>query len=109
LEEQDKKRKDAQVAREIEIGLPIELTKSEQVAVLSDYARREFVAKGMVADVGMHLDNPHDPHAHILLTTRDLTPNGFGYKTATGTPKANSCNGAAAGRMSPTSTWSRQA
>jgi Ti-type conjugative transfer relaxase TraA len=74
------KRWDAQVAREIEVGLPIELNKSEQVALLGDYARREFVAKGMVADVGMHLDNPHNPHAHILLTTRHLTPTGFGYK-----------------------------
>jgi hypothetical protein len=34
----------------------------------------------MVADFGIHLDNPHNPHAHILLTTRDLTPDGFGLK-----------------------------
>jgi Ti-type conjugative transfer relaxase TraA len=74
------KRKDAQVAREIEVGLPVELTKNEQIALLRDYARREFVAKGMVADLGVHLDNPHNPHAHILLTTRDLTPDGFGQK-----------------------------
>jgi Ti-type conjugative transfer relaxase TraA len=73
-------RRDAQVAREIEIGLPIELNKSEHIALLRDFTRREFVAKGMVADIGMHLDNPHNPHAHILLTTRDLTATGFGYK-----------------------------
>lgn len=74
------KRKDAQLAREIEVGLPIELSKSEQVALLRDYVQREFVAKGMVADVGVHLDNPHNPHAHVLLTTRNLTPDGFGPK-----------------------------
>ena len=73
-------RRDAQVAREIEIGLPVELNQSEHVALLRDYARREFVSKGMVADVGMHLDNPHNPHAHILLTTRRLTADGFGPK-----------------------------
>jgi Ti-type conjugative transfer relaxase TraA len=73
-------RRDAQVAREIEVGLPIELDKAEHIALLRDFTRREFVAKGMVADVGMHLDNPHNPHAHIMLTTRDLTPTGFGYK-----------------------------
>jgi Ti-type conjugative transfer relaxase TraA len=74
------KRKDAQVAREIEVGLPVELSKNEQVALLRDYAKREFVSKGMVADLGVHLDNPHNPHAHILLTTRDLTEGGFGQK-----------------------------
>ena len=73
-------RKDAQVAREIEVGLPIELEDREQVALLRDFVNREFVSKGMVADIGIHRDNPHNPHSHILLTTRDLTPEGFGQK-----------------------------
>jgi ATP-dependent exoDNAse (exonuclease V) alpha subunit len=77
------KRKDAQLAREIEIGLPVELTQREQIALARDYARREFVAKGMVADLGVHLDNPQNPHAHILLTTRTLTEDGFGAKDRT--------------------------
>src|ERR1700722_20970327 len=50
------RRKDAQVAREIEVGLPIELTKNEQAALLRDFAKREFVTKGMVADLGIHRD-----------------------------------------------------
>jgi Ti-type conjugative transfer relaxase TraA len=78
--EQSEKRKDAQVAREIEVGLPVELGKSEQLVLLRDYVQREFVEKGMVADIGIHRDNPVNPHAHILLTTRDLTPDGFGPK-----------------------------
>src|SRR3984957_3851763 len=78
--EASEKRKDAQVAREIEVGLPIELTKNEQVAILRDFAQREFVTKGMVADLGVNFDNEQNPHAHILLTTRDLSPNGFGPK-----------------------------
>ena len=78
--EASEKRKDAQVAREIEVGLPIELKDSEQVASLRDFVIREFVAKGMVADIGIHRDNPHNPHSHILLTTRDLTREGFGPK-----------------------------
>jgi len=73
-------RKDAQVAREIEVGLPIELSKNEQIELLREYVKREFVARGMVADFSLHLDNPDNPHAHILLTTRDLTPEGFGQK-----------------------------
>jgi Ti-type conjugative transfer relaxase TraA len=74
------KRKDAQVAREIEVGLPIELKDREQVALLRDFVKREFLARGMVADIGIHRDNPNNPHSHILLTTRDLSPEGFGPK-----------------------------
>jgi Ti-type conjugative transfer relaxase TraA len=74
------KRWDAQVAREIEIGLPIELSKEQQIALLREFVKREFVARGMVADFALHLDNPNNPHAHILLTTRELTADGFGLK-----------------------------
>jgi ATP-dependent exoDNAse (exonuclease V) alpha subunit len=81
--EATEKRKDAQPAREIEVGLPIELQDREQVALLHDFVKREFVAKGMVADFNIHRDNPQNPHSHILLTTRDLTPEGFGPKNRT--------------------------
>jgi Ti-type conjugative transfer relaxase TraA len=73
-------RKDSQVAREIEIGLPIEISKAEQIELLRDFVKREFVSRGMVADFSLHLDNPENPHAHILLTTRELTAEGFGRK-----------------------------
>ena len=49
-------RKDAQVAREVEVGLPIELSKNEQVELLRDFVKREFVSRGMVADFSLHLD-----------------------------------------------------
>jgi Ti-type conjugative transfer relaxase TraA len=78
--EASEKRKDAQVAREIEVGLPIELKAKEQVALLRDFVRREFISRGMVADFNVHRDNPNNPHSHILLTTRELSPEGFGRK-----------------------------
>src|SRR5487761_1909680 len=59
------RRKDAQVAREIEVGLPV-LSKNEQLALLRGFVKREFVSKGMVADIGIHRDNPHNHRAHIL-------------------------------------------
>ena len=74
------KRKDAQLAREIEVALPIELTKAEQVALVRDFAMQQFVAKGMVVDLAVHRDNPDNPHAHLLLTTRQIGPDGFGAK-----------------------------
>lgn len=74
------RRKDAQLARELELGLPVELTKEEQVALLRDFAQRTLVSKGMVVDLSLHRDNPENPHAHLLLSTRELTAQGFGAK-----------------------------
>ena len=73
-------RKDAQLAREVEVALPIELNHEEQVGLLRDFVQKEFVSRGMVADMAIHRDNPDNPHAHILLSTRVLEEEGFGRK-----------------------------
>jgi MobA/MobL family protein len=73
------KRKDAQLARELEIALPVELTRREQEALARDYVRN-FIAKGMIADLNIHRDNPENPHLHVLLTMRRISPEGFGPK-----------------------------
>jgi Ti-type conjugative transfer relaxase TraA len=78
------KRKDAQLAREVEVALPRELSKAEGIALARDFARQEFVTRGMVADVCVHwppgVDGEAKPHAHILLTTRRVEGEGFGPK-----------------------------
>ena len=74
------KRKDTQLARDLEIALPIELDANAQVALLRDFVHHHFVSKGMVADCAIHRDNPNNPHAHVLLTMRALSKNGFGLK-----------------------------
>lgn len=81
--EKIEKRKDSQLAREIEIALPVELDKEEQKKFVQSYVQDNFVDKGMIADVAIHRDNPENPHAHIMLTTRDITPDGFGKKNRT--------------------------
>ena len=73
-------RKDAQLAREIEVALPVELRLTEQVELLQQYVSREFVPLGMIADIAVHHDNPANPHAHILLTLREIRADGFGPK-----------------------------
>lgn len=82
--ESSEKRKDAQLAREVEVALPRELDAAQQRALLEGFVDREFVSKGMVADVAIHepqaSDGETNPHAHIMLTTRRLTPEGFGPK-----------------------------
>lgn len=78
--EKSEVRKDAQVAREIEVALPIELSAHQQIILLERYVTKQFVKRGMVADVCIH-NKPGNPHAHILLTTREITPAGFGKKS----------------------------
>ena len=78
------KRKDAQVAREVEVALPRELSQAEGIALARDFTAREFVARGMVADVCVHwpqgADGEAKPHAHILLTTRRVEPGQDGER-----------------------------
>ena len=74
------RRKDAQVAREVEVALPVELPKEQQRELARGFIQRQFVERGMVADVAYHDGGGHNPHAHVLLTTRRLGPEGFGAK-----------------------------
>ena len=87
--EATEKRKDAQLARELEIGLPLELTHDENVELMRDFVRTHFVAKGMVADFSVHEDDPNNPHAHVLLTMREVTAEGFGKKVRSWNAKAD--------------------
>lgn len=74
------KRKDAQTAREIELALPRELDLNEQAALLQEYIRTNFVNIGMCADLAIHDKKDGNPHAHIMLTMRSVTVEGFGKK-----------------------------
>lgn len=77
------KRKDAQVAREIEISLPRELSHEQRVELVRAFVKQEFVERGMVADIAIHCplasDGKEQPHAHIMLTMRPLKPDGSGF------------------------------
>ncbi|GAA5007390.1 MobQ family relaxase [Pseudoluteimonas lycopersici] len=82
--ERIEKRKDAQLAREIEVSLPHELSHERRRRLLIDYVIDEFVSRGMVADVAMHqpgkTGDRRNEHAHILLTLRHIDGNDFGSK-----------------------------
>ncbi len=78
------RRRDAQLARELEIALPRELSKRAAIRLAEDFVRRECVARGMVADIAIHWvqgsDGQPQPHAHILLTLRGVEGGLFGPK-----------------------------
>ncbi|MBS1840650.1 MAG: MobA/MobL family protein, partial [Acidobacteria bacterium] len=78
--EKVEKRADAQLAREVEIALPRELNPEQMRAAVRAFVRAEFVARGMVADVAFHHLTGTNPHAHILLTLRAWSAQGFGLK-----------------------------
>ncbi len=73
------KRKDARLAKDFKISLPIELSPEQNKALILDFAKQAFVSKGMIVDLAIH-DIDTQPHSHIKTTTRELTPEGFGGK-----------------------------
>lgn len=81
--EHAEKRVDAQLAREINLALPHELSHEQRLTLVQEFVAEQFVARGMVADLAIHEpviekgDNPLNHHAHILLTLRQGTSEGL--------------------------------
>ena len=89
--EKTEKRRDAQLAREINIALPHELNPEQNWALLTSFVQQEFVDNGMVADVAFHRGHKggeDQPHGHVMLTLREVTPDGFGFKVRAWNDKA---------------------
>ena len=82
--EEAETRKNSQVAREIRVALPAELTHDERVELVREFTQAQFVGRGMVADIALHAPgregDERNHHAHILLTTREVDAEGFTTK-----------------------------
>ena len=83
-EDKSTRRSTAQLAREITISLPHELTHEQRIELACDFVKKEFVEHGVVADIAIHAPpkrgDGRNHHAHILLTLREVGPEGFGKK-----------------------------
>lgn len=77
--EKSEKRVDSRLFREIEVALPIELTREQWKKIIRKFIKKYCTSKGMVADYSIH-ESDGNPHCHIMLTTRLLNENGFGNK-----------------------------
>jgi Ti-type conjugative transfer relaxase TraA len=77
--EEFEKRSDAQLAKDVTIALPIELSVEQNIELVRDFVARHITAQGMVADWVFH-DAPGNPHIHLMTTLRPLTESGFGSK-----------------------------
>ena len=74
--EKIEKSHNAQLAREIEIALPVELDRDMQIKLVRTYVRDAFIASGMCVDFSIHDKGDGNPHAHVLLTLRPLNESG---------------------------------
>lgn len=74
--EKIEKSKNSQLAREINIALPIDLSKEQQKELIKEFVKENFVKKGMVADIAIHNKVNENPHAHVMLTVRPFNEDG---------------------------------
>ncbi|MBW4636223.1 MAG: MobA/MobL family protein, partial [Iphinoe sp. HA4291-MV1] len=82
-EDKSTRRQEARPARQLILSFPAVLTHEQKIQAARAFVQKECVAQGMIADVAYHDfegDKAHNPHAHVLLTTRHLTPEGFAGK-----------------------------
>lgn len=79
------KRKDARVAREIEVALPHELTGEERLELVREFSQSLADRYGVAVDFAIHTPDDNmdirNHHAHILMTTRQVGEDGLGDKT----------------------------
>ena len=79
--ERVERRRDATLAREIELSLPHELTDRQRLQLVRDFVREHLVRRGLAVDVAIHAPeqggDPRNFHAHLLIAERQLGPRGF--------------------------------
>jgi hypothetical protein len=72
------------VSCEVRVALPSALAPEQSCDMVRGFVQAQFVARGMVADIALHTPgregDRHNHHAHIMLTTREIGPEGFGAK-----------------------------
>lgn len=87
-------RKNSQLSREIQLSLPHELEAEQRKELVRNFVQEQFVNQGMIADINIHAPDKNgderNHHAHIMLTMRELTGEGFHKQKAT--EKARSWN-----------------
>lgn len=78
-------RSDSRVAREYQVALPAELSAEQRVVLARAFSREIADRYNVAVDLAVHAPRPEgDPrnfHAHLLTTTREVTPDGLGPKT----------------------------
>jgi len=83
--EKAEKQRNSRVAREYQVALPPELSAEQRVSLARAFSREIADRYDVAVDLAIHAPRPEgDPrnfHAHLLATTREVTPEGLGPKT----------------------------
>ena len=80
-------RKNARVAREYLVALPVELSPRQRLGLVRGFSRELTDRYGFAVDFAIHAprdfpgSDPRNFHAHLLATTREIAAEGLGAKT----------------------------
>ena len=79
--EKTETRSNSRTAKEFKITLPRDLSNEQNIELMKDFLLNHFVDKGIICDFVLHNDKDNkNPHAHVMITTREIKPDGFGKK-----------------------------
>lgn len=70
----------ARPASELDIALPIELNQQQKIELIKTFAQTTLVSRGLIVDLACHDLDSHNPHAHLMFTTRKINEQGLGEK-----------------------------
>ncbi|KGA28381.1 MobQ family relaxase [Pectobacterium odoriferum] len=87
--ERVERQKDGQTARYFDVAIPCELNNEDKIKLVAEYCQKNFVDKGMIADIAFHDLDSNNPHAHVMLTLKPITADGFGKKERSWNDKKN--------------------
>ncbi|MBA0167845.1 MobQ family relaxase [Pectobacterium sp. CFBP8739] len=87
--EKVERQKDGQTARYFDVAIPCELDNEDKIKLVVEYCQKNFVDKGMIADIAFHDLDGNNPHAHVMLTLKPITVDGFGKKERSWNDKRN--------------------
>ena len=83
--EKAEQRSNSRAAREYQVALPAELSAEQRVTLARTFSREIADRYNVAVDLAVHAPRPEgDPrnfHAHLLATTREVTPQGMGPQT----------------------------
>ena len=74
--EESEKRKNSELAKEYQLALPREIDQEENIRLVREFAKKEWVEKGIAVDICFHDLDKDNPHAHIMTTTRSFSEDG---------------------------------
>ncbi|WP_233978952.1 MobQ family relaxase [Pectobacterium versatile] len=87
--ERVERQKDGQTARYFDVAIPCELNNEDKIKLVVEYCQKNFIDKGMIADIAFHDLDSNNPHAHVMLTLKPITADGFGKKERSWNDKTN--------------------